>query len=148
EFVDAHLALVAPIRRLSAEILQQIFHHCIVDDAEDFAMPAILSSDLPLHLGHICSEWRRICLATPELWSRFQLDLSHATDIESPRWLVAYELMRTWVTRSGQRPLDMCLSCTGHAGALLEDQQQGDEMVPSFLGYLATVSHRWRSLEL
>ena len=51
-FVDGHHALLMPIRRLSPEVLQQIFVQCLPQDRN----PAMSASEAPtLSLGRVCS---------------------------------------------------------------------------------------------
>ncbi|KZP03861.1 hypothetical protein FIBSPDRAFT_768315, partial [Athelia psychrophila] len=56
-FARAHRTLVAPIRQMPAEIIADIFLHCIEDS---LAHPILLAS--------ICSRWRAIALASTRLW--------------------------------------------------------------------------------
>ncbi|KZP06125.1 hypothetical protein FIBSPDRAFT_705957, partial [Athelia psychrophila] len=56
-FARAQQTLVAPIRQMPAEIITDIFLHCIEDS---LAHPILLAS--------ICSRWRAIVLASPRLW--------------------------------------------------------------------------------
>ncbi|KAJ7832821.1 hypothetical protein B0H13DRAFT_2111857 [Mycena leptocephala] len=62
-----------PILTLPTEITAEIFARCLPNE------PAVPRTDTaPLLLGRICSTWRTISLATPELWSFLKPWLSRA----------------------------------------------------------------------
>ncbi|KAJ6594630.1 hypothetical protein B0H19DRAFT_921280, partial [Mycena capillaripes] len=63
-FVEAHQALISPVRRLPLDIIQEIFVACIPTH-RNCVMSA---SEAPVLLGRICSSWRAISLSTPRLW--------------------------------------------------------------------------------
>ncbi|KAJ7704793.1 hypothetical protein B0H17DRAFT_864942, partial [Mycena rosella] len=63
-YVDAHKALISPIRRLPLDIMEEIFVTCLPTD-RNCAMSAV---EAPILLGRICSAWRAISLSTPRLW--------------------------------------------------------------------------------
>ncbi|KAJ7743330.1 hypothetical protein B0H16DRAFT_1245385, partial [Mycena metata] len=63
-FVDAHDALLSPIRRLPLDIVQEIFVACLPTH-RNCVMSAV---EAPLLLGRICSLWRAVALSTPCLW--------------------------------------------------------------------------------
>ncbi|KAF9063823.1 hypothetical protein BDP27DRAFT_1231394, partial [Rhodocollybia butyracea] len=64
-YVDAHKALLSPVRQIPAETLAEIFVQCLPSD------PPYGLRDLtkaPLLLTTICKDWRHIALTTPRLW--------------------------------------------------------------------------------
>ncbi|KAJ7252151.1 hypothetical protein B0H12DRAFT_961513, partial [Mycena haematopus] len=63
-YVDAHRALISPVRRLPLDVLQEIFVACLPTH-RNCVMSA---SEPPVLLGRICSSWRSISLSTPRLW--------------------------------------------------------------------------------
>ena len=63
KFVQAHKALLSPIRYLPSEVLQEIFLHCCDHGRIN---PPI--SMVPWRLGHISHRWREIALSLPALW--------------------------------------------------------------------------------
>ncbi|KAJ7255887.1 hypothetical protein B0H12DRAFT_964781, partial [Mycena haematopus] len=63
-YVDAHRALLSPVRRLPLDMLQEIFVACLPTH-RNCVMSA---SEPPVLLGHICSSWRSISHSTPRLW--------------------------------------------------------------------------------
>jgi len=73
EFIEAHKALLSPVRCIPSEILQEIF--LFYADSHDHARSISRrpSSNnaiaiMPWHLGHISHRWREISLSLPSLW--------------------------------------------------------------------------------
>ncbi|KAJ6578615.1 hypothetical protein B0H10DRAFT_2101374, partial [Mycena sp. CBHHK59/15] len=103
-FVDAHQALISPVRRLPLDIIQEIFVACLPKHATP-----------PILLGRICSAWRSISLSTPRLWASLHVvEPAHPFDM-FPAGLFAdklaqrLETTKTWLGRSGQCPLSISL---------------------------------------
>lgn len=69
EHLKTHKALLSPVRRLTPDILQRIFTHCLPTGRN----PVMSSKEAPLLLGRICSQWRDIALATPNLWAAIHI---------------------------------------------------------------------------
>ncbi|KAF8148563.1 hypothetical protein K438DRAFT_1535720, partial [Mycena galopus ATCC 62051] len=62
--IDYHRALVSQPRHLPQEVIEQIFLACLPTHHK-----AVMSvAEAPLLLGHICSAWRSIAFAMPELF--------------------------------------------------------------------------------
>ncbi|KAJ7157061.1 hypothetical protein C8R43DRAFT_832370, partial [Mycena crocata] len=57
-------AVLAPIRRVPAEILAEIFTHCVQNDAHSLTNPRYA----PLLLGRVCGLWRNVSISTAVLW--------------------------------------------------------------------------------
>ncbi|KAJ3510387.1 hypothetical protein NLJ89_g4709 [Agrocybe chaxingu] len=117
--VKAHEALISPIRRYP-DILQEIFVHCLPTD-HDAVMSA---SEAPLLLTRVCSDWRRLALATPFLWSSLFVTLpgpplrifDEDSEIErhrAERFLRRLKTIATaageWLGRSGGCPLSISM---------------------------------------
>ena len=67
--LQAAANLSSPLRRLPPELLQVIFVCCL-----PLHRNAVMhSSEALVLLGRICSEWRRISLSTPEVWSSLRI---------------------------------------------------------------------------
>ncbi|KAF7325521.1 hypothetical protein MKEN_00401200 [Mycena kentingensis (nom. inval.)] len=94
--VLAHL--LAPIRRIPAEILAEIFAACVLIERADLGGHAYASDArwAPLRLAQVSSEWRSVAFASPQLWTEpvFQA-------FEPDRVLQMY------LTYSGALPLDV-----------------------------------------
>ena len=65
KFIQAHKALLSPVRYLPSEVLQEIFlQYC------DHGLINPPISMVPWRLGHISHHWREIALALPALWDK------------------------------------------------------------------------------
>ncbi|KAJ7127696.1 hypothetical protein C8R44DRAFT_560102, partial [Mycena epipterygia] len=69
QFIDAHLSLVSPARRLPDDIVRTIFTACLPSDRN----PTITSDEAPLLLCQLCRAWRSIALTTPRIWARIHI---------------------------------------------------------------------------
>ena len=63
KIIEAHRALLSPVRYLPSEILQEIFLH-YADNPHPYGTIATM----PWRLGHISHRWRKIALSLPSLW--------------------------------------------------------------------------------
>ena len=100
--VAAHRALLSPIRRLSIELLQNVFAFCLAE------FPAMHASEAPLLLGCVCKGWREIVYSTAELWSAAHAVLPSAVGSQNQRSL-RLEALNKWLSRSGNHPLHISL---------------------------------------
>ncbi|KAJ7252100.1 hypothetical protein B0H12DRAFT_957682, partial [Mycena haematopus] len=64
DYVEAHKALLSPLRRLPLDIIEEIFMACLPTH-RNCVMSA---TEAPVILGRICSSWRTISLSMPRLW--------------------------------------------------------------------------------
>ncbi|KAF5384616.1 hypothetical protein D9757_007494 [Collybiopsis confluens] len=114
-YINAHRALMAPIRQIPSETLAEIFYWCLPLDS-DVRSGAHGVARAPLLLTTICWDWRRIALDTPRLWSslhsQFLPDLPESQsrrvaedDVQSRR----IAGMETWLRRSGRLPITISL---------------------------------------
>ncbi|KAJ6460840.1 hypothetical protein C8R47DRAFT_937709, partial [Mycena vitilis] len=69
QFVDAHLALVSPVRRLPDDVIRRIF----VATLPTTRNPPMSSDEEPLLLCRVCKSWRAVALATPRLWAALHI---------------------------------------------------------------------------
>ncbi|KAJ7181238.1 hypothetical protein C8R46DRAFT_864078, partial [Mycena filopes] len=60
----------------------------------------------PLHLSQVCSRWRAIALATPQLWTSIYLELfdDHQAPVEEDS---TASLLDLWFARAGGHPLSI-----------------------------------------
>ena len=119
--------LVFPVRRLSPELVSQIFLQLL---PEDWKEDIIFCRYTRLLLGQICSYWRQVALSTPELWAFIGLEIlpdqgpSDAT------------MVKTWLERSGQRALILQIALPPHSKIFNTDTDPiMDAIIP--------LSHRW-----
>lgn len=109
--------LTYPVLTLPPEITAEIFVHFLPDYPE---LPPISA---PLQLCAICQQWRQIALSTPSLWRAIRI--SHGTagieeeeEEDSELLDKKLELLEAWLTRSGNYPLSLELTC--NSARLLE----------------------------
>ncbi|KAG1838631.1 hypothetical protein DFJ58DRAFT_733697 [Suillus subalutaceus] len=96
--MNSHKRLVSALWRLPAEILSQIFVHCLPIGYR--LSPALEAG--PTLLTKICRRWREVAVDMPSLWQ----ELYVGTD-----WQRAAFCYETWLKRSRGRPLSLELQC-------------------------------------
>ncbi|KAJ7472621.1 hypothetical protein FB451DRAFT_1089498 [Mycena latifolia] len=132
EFIDAHLALVSPARRLPEDVVAEIFAAALPSDRN-----AVMSGDeSPLLLCHICRAWRRLALATPRLWATL-----HIVAPGTPSELLEIdECINAWLSRSGSLPLSI---------SIVRCQTTAFEFdISKLVKTLMRFSNRWNHLHL
>ncbi|TFK42086.1 hypothetical protein BDQ12DRAFT_352931 [Crucibulum laeve] len=156
ETLKAHEALISIPRRLPQDILQEIFLRCLPTDTN-----AVMNcKEAPLLLGRICSNWRTIVYATPQLWSSIHICMFDSDSLEVPfdlnidHWTYQElskrigfsrtQAVRDWLNRTGSCPLS--ISYYGRPG-LPRWNSTGYEVSPDrIMEILSTFSRRWRDM--
>lgn len=138
---SAHEALVSPLRRVPPEILQLIFVWCLPQNHNS----VMHASEAPVLLGRVCSEWRQISLATPEVWASLHI-VPPNVNFSNPgssaaRFQRKRELVKMWLARSGACPLN--ISLVWFAG----DSEEEVKLCASLLEVLVPMCGRWRMLD-
>ncbi|PPQ68905.1 hypothetical protein CVT26_001844 [Gymnopilus dilepis] len=141
EVRDAHQALISPVRRLPPEVLQMIFVWCLPQNRN----AVMHATEAPVLLGRICSEWRRISLSTPEVWSTLHIvppnvNFSNPTSSET-RFKRKRDIIEMWLARSGACPLS--ISVVWFAG----ESEDEIKLCATLLEVLVPLCKRWRSLD-
>ncbi|KAJ6622567.1 hypothetical protein B0H10DRAFT_1787781 [Mycena sp. CBHHK59/15] len=106
EMIDAHKALLSPMRRVPHDVLQEIFISCLPTDHNSL----MDAREAPMILGHICSGWRRLALSTPMLWSSIHIpSLIKYSQSSIPSDFIPRcgELVQAWLDRSGNCSLSI-----------------------------------------
>ncbi|KAJ7472608.1 hypothetical protein FB451DRAFT_299936 [Mycena latifolia] len=131
EFIDAHLALVSPARRLPEDVVAEIFTAALPSDRN-----AVMSgAESPLLLCHVCRAWRRLALSTPRLSATL-----HIVAPGSPSELLQIdEHINAWLSSSGSLPLSI---------SIVQSRTTGDLDISKLLGTLIRFSSRWNHLHL
>ncbi|KAJ6456468.1 hypothetical protein C8R45DRAFT_1034563 [Mycena sanguinolenta] len=148
-YVDAHKALISPVRRLPLDIIQEIFLACIPMH-RNCVMSA---SEAPVLLGRICSSWRAISQAMPRLWARL-----HVVEPQRGRFGAAHALInekatrrldiaKLWLERSGQCPLSISLQ-SGPNYDSPPDTPTSHTRSVEFLRELIPFAGRWQHLKV
>ncbi|KAJ7280614.1 hypothetical protein C8J57DRAFT_1174313 [Mycena rebaudengoi] len=89
-----------PVLTLPTEITSEIFVHFLPPYPE---RPPATGLTSPEFLAQICRAWREIALSTPRLWRVIKLSPPTTSPTK------ALDLLRTWVLRSKDCPLSICL---------------------------------------
>ncbi|KAF7334836.1 hypothetical protein MSAN_02370400 [Mycena sanguinolenta] len=144
-YVEAHKALISPVRRLPLDIIQELFLACLPTH-RNCVMSA---SEAPVLLGRVCSSWRAISHTTPRLWSNLHVvePLQNLADPTSASFeeKVArrLEITQTWLGRSGQCPLSISLQSapdgTSPTGSPTTSMQ--------FMETLVSFAQRWQHIQ-
>ncbi|KAJ7184306.1 hypothetical protein C8R46DRAFT_1063654 [Mycena filopes] len=142
KFVDSHFALLSPMRNLPPEVLQLIF----IMSLPSHRNAVMHASEAPLLLGRVCSGWRRIALATPELFASVHVvcpPMDYAESASS-RTRTQRQAMEAWLARSGACDLSVSIWVSREAGF-------GGAAVAAaspFVEAILPLSHRWKNIEL
>ncbi|KAJ7253540.1 hypothetical protein C8J57DRAFT_1473857 [Mycena rebaudengoi] len=103
EFIDAHLALVSPARRLPDDVVREIFVASLPTHANRNC--AINAREPPLLLCAISRSWRNLALSTPQLWASI-----HIVAPSSDKTERMINTVHAWLARSGALPLSISLT--------------------------------------
>ncbi|KAF7334839.1 hypothetical protein MSAN_00103800 [Mycena sanguinolenta] len=148
-YIEAHKALLSPVRRLPLDIIQELFVACLPTH-RNCVMSA---SEAPVLLGRVCSSWRTISRTTPRLWSSLHVvePLQNFFDPTSASFeeKVARRLKITqmWLGRSGQCPLSISLqSAPDPASPPGTPTPSGTSM--RFMKTLLSFAPRWQHIQL
>lgn len=96
--------LQSPAELLPAEILAEIFLHCVRNTPSE----SWLRVDRPPWVfGKVCCRWRAICLSTPSLWGNLPRLYMNSAQYRDPRVLA---LLRTSLALSRSMPLSLDLT--------------------------------------
>ncbi|KAJ7785670.1 hypothetical protein B0H16DRAFT_1506 [Mycena metata] len=135
-YVEAHKALLSPLRRLPLDIIQEIFVACLPTH-RNCVMSAV---EAPILLGRICSLWRTVSLSTPRLWARL-----HVAEPGGPRkekYAQRLAITQAWLERSARCPLSISLWGT-------DDHPPGlPDPINPFLEVLVSSAPRWQHIVL
>ncbi|KAF8351672.1 hypothetical protein F5887DRAFT_1069346 [Amanita rubescens] len=133
---DKALLSTFPIKRLTPEILAEVFWHCLPETTLEYTMAR---SEAPLLLCRVCSSWRNLALATPALWTNVGVAIRKLT--MDP--LVASQVINTWLERSGTLPLVLYLMYLP-----LWPQSAMPTLLETILTVFYSHSYRWQTVTL
>ncbi|KAJ3500478.1 hypothetical protein NLJ89_g9776 [Agrocybe chaxingu] len=158
--ITKHETILSPIRRVPADVLGEIFGHCLPTHRN----PLFLSSEAPILPSHVCRSWRAVALSTPSLWGRLHVSLPGVVSplsnvpsidtIHANNLLALYpkimkrrsDAVKEWLARSGASPLSVSIFApTIYPEYLTENIHSAGEMV---LDAIAPSCGRWNEIEL
>ncbi|KAJ7771929.1 hypothetical protein DFH07DRAFT_1057523 [Mycena maculata] len=142
-YVQAHTALISPVRRLPLDIIQEIFIACLPTHRN-----CVMSArEAPMLLGRICGSWRAISLATPCLWASLHIVDPGFSRRDDSGWTQSdqrLEVTRAWLRRSGDCPLSISL----HSPEFISfDTTNTPAETPLFLQTLIPFASRWQHIQ-
>ncbi|KAJ7037446.1 hypothetical protein C8F04DRAFT_1092504 [Mycena alexandri] len=140
-YVEAHEALLSPLRRLPLDIIQEMFIACLPTH-RNCVMSAV---EAPVLLGRICSLWRTVSLSTPRLWARL-----HIAEPKQPGQTPTYEAQYAqqvantiaWLGRSGICPLSISLE-----GSQYPPSSAAGSVSP-FVEVIVSHASRWQHIAI
>lgn len=106
--VAALLALLSSSRRLSPELVAEIFELCLPPGG--LSTSVFRPNEAPILVAQICRGWRQVALSTPRLWTRMSicLPLGH---LPQSVWIAAIARASfaslLWLSRSGRYKLHL-----------------------------------------
>ncbi|KAH6904877.1 hypothetical protein BKA70DRAFT_512702 [Coprinopsis sp. MPI-PUGE-AT-0042] len=134
-------ALISPFRRFPPELMQYIFMTCLPESRN----AVMHCSEAPVLLGRVCSEWRRIALNTPALWSSLHIVPPNfnadASSLNKVRFQRKRDVVEMWLRRSGACPLSLSFVWFGSDGV------EETALCGELLGLLVPLSKRWKKVE-
>ncbi|KAJ7062329.1 hypothetical protein C8F01DRAFT_1137178 [Mycena amicta] len=151
EYVDAHKALLSPIRRVPLDILSEIFISCLPTERN-----CVMSAgEAPILLGHICSYWREIALSTPLLWASLHFVDPSSNSASTNAWRQKaqqrLDAAIIWLGRSGQCPLSISVHGPGDDSPGAPTPPPGDQLEEGptflFLQALLPFASQWTHLQ-
>ena len=135
-FISKHRTLISAIRKLPIDVLQKIFVACLPTAHN----PVMSKSEPPILLTQICSSWRNVAHATPQLWKSIHIAIpfSKYTTVEQHMDRRS-EVVQEWLTRSAACPLDISVGGDW-------ETRDVDESCDKIIDTLIRFSERWREV--
>ncbi|KAJ6537945.1 hypothetical protein B0H19DRAFT_1181334 [Mycena capillaripes] len=128
-FIDAHLALLSPARRLPDDIIRGIFMEILPSTRNCSLSP----DEAPFLLCHICKTWRFIALYTPRLWASIHIVIP--TPSRLPQLT---DTVVAWLDRSRTVPINVSMSLSLTADPRCD--------LSALMSALVALSPRWRHM--
>ncbi|KAJ7153652.1 hypothetical protein C8R46DRAFT_1119468 [Mycena filopes] len=104
DFIDPHLALLSPARRLPYDVVAEIFVASLPSDRN----AVIDRTESPLLLCHICQAWRAVALSTPRLWASMHVVVPSIAATHKTQEL--REVIPWWLSKSAALPLSISIA--------------------------------------
>lgn len=127
--LDAQRSLMAPVRRIPAEILLHIFELVSKDET-----CTLNSTNAPWVFGHVCCYWRTVATTSPVLWSTIRTHL----DLQVHPCKIPLAL---------QRHLDLSSECPLHLDIDLYRNADSDT-IRQVVALIVRHSLRWETLKI
>lgn len=149
KWVSRYQSVLAPIRRLSPEMLSEIFQTCLPFHTN----PVLDYAECPSVFTRVCKLWRDVALSDPRLWRRIHISFADPFYIaalssemktrDQEVFRKRLSAMKQWVSRART----MSLSVSIHFPEAVRGPNQSS-ITTKFLRFLAQISPRFMDLEL
>jgi hypothetical protein len=127
------------INRFPREIIAEIFWNCLEHKRETVWMS---SGSAPLLLSRVCSSWRALALAMPQLWANVGIRLRHPNDVDSS---ICAHITNTWLERSGILPLNVTIDYA-KTDFRARNPTTKPTVLDAVLSVVCSYSSRWQSV--
>ncbi|KAF7296214.1 hypothetical protein HMN09_01090100 [Mycena chlorophos] len=146
--IEAHEALISPMRRVPDDILSVIFLHTLPTTRNT----ALILDEGPLLLMQVCRYWRALTLAIPHLWASMHIVLP-PKNTDPGLQLVGLksevEAVEQWIQRAAAVPLSIRIN---DARRRVADARAFRDPPPGplsmLLDSLIPVAHQWGMIHL
>ena len=163
KIINDYNIILSPVRRLPADVLHEIFFHCL----PTLHNPIVKYSESPLLLTRICSSWRAIALTSPRIWSKVHIPLlgdpsvsdgiddiiTEETRLSDRRRRFAgvmrsrCDTVRSWLSRSGTCPLSLSVTCPRDNSGM-QNSKDDSELNHEMFDILRSFADRWSVVSL
>ena len=124
-----------PINQLPREIIAEIFSNCLIHEPRETVWMS--SGNAPLLLCRVCSSWRTLALALPQLWASVGILIRHPDDTDRS---ICTHITNAWLERSGILPLTITIDngdyCASWPPIILD----------AILSVVCSHSSRWQNI--
>ncbi|KAJ7595687.1 hypothetical protein C8J56DRAFT_386774 [Mycena floridula] len=132
-FAGEHRRIMSPVRKIPSELVSEIAMFFVA--RETSGVPLDVRNG-PWVFGQVSSQWRRVVLSLPSIWSNIVIRQEDIT----PRTHHVQWILRTVITRSEGSPLKLNVTLNPGASSTLSIIAQG------LLDVLVSHSDRWRDV--
>ena len=140
-FISKHRGLISQIRKLPIDILQEIFIACLPTDYN----PDMSRRQPPILLTQICSSWRNVAHATPQLWKSIVIDVPCNSPSMTMEHIERFsEAIQEWLTKSADFPLHIVFDSDNWGASGANAVRFCDKIIDSLIRF----SERWRVIRL
>ena len=145
ESVDNFNTILAPVRRLSMDVLGVIFDHCLATHRN----PVMSASEAPILLTHICRDWRSVALSIPRLWSRLYIPTTLPIVVNNFPEALRYALERDRRMEARTEEVQRWLRLSAACPLAMTLMPVSDPVThPPLLDSIIQSSRRWQEFEL
>ncbi|KIK62003.1 hypothetical protein GYMLUDRAFT_84663 [Collybiopsis luxurians FD-317 M1] len=137
-YIDAHQALMSPIRQIPFETLAEIFSWCLPSET---AYGVRSLKHAPLLMTMVCRDWRRVAKETPQLWSSLHIYLPPRFSQNAASQRIAG--LTSWLQHSAKLPVSISLHGGFYTPGINYPEAPGNMalMVKSLVAFRDRIKH-------